>query len=117
MITKVLGEEPPLDVVASLWHKNFATAHEARQAARLIYKLCRASIRDGTVRAATKRLIRQNAASRLYSLGYVLRRQGVPALAVLGLAWRADAIWMSRVAARYAWDQLASHFGGARTTA
>jgi glycosyltransferase involved in cell wall biosynthesis len=91
MMSEILGEDVPSDVVQHLWSKEFESADDVHQAARLIYRLYQASITDSTLSTTEKRKVRRDAARRLFRLARP-RIRDVRVWGVLGLVCRLD-LW------------------------
>lgn len=97
MVSEVLGEDVPARVVQGLWSKEFESADDVHQAARLIYRLYQASITDSTLSTAGKQMIRRDAARRLFRLARP-RIRDVRVWGVLGLVCRLDPLVIGRAA-------------------
>jgi len=98
-IAGILSEDVPLDVVQRLWAQDFESASELLQVARLIHRLCQATIAASALSPAERRIIRSDAANRLFRLASP-RIRGPRAWEVVGLACRVDPSLVVRVATR-----------------
>jgi hypothetical protein len=98
MMSGVLGEDVPIELAQHLWSQEFETPKDVLRAARLIYRLCRASVADSELSTAEKRTIRRDAASRLLALARP-RIRDVRLWEVIGLACRLDPLLVGREAA------------------
>ncbi len=98
-IAGILSEDVPLDVVQRLWAQDFESASEVLQVARLIYRLCQATIAASALSPAERRMIRSDAANRLFRLASPRMRQA-RVWEVVGLACRVDPSLVVRVATR-----------------
>jgi len=98
IMSEVLGEDVPVQVVQRLWSREFEKVNDVRRAANLVYRLCQASVADGALSPAEKRMIRRDAARRLFGLARQQTRDG-RAWEVLGPACRLDPWVIGRAAA------------------
>ena len=98
MMSKALEEDVPGQVVQRLWSREFEKVNDVRRAANLVYRLCQASVADGALSPAEKRMIRRDAARRLFGLAHQQTHDG-RAWEVLGLACRLDPLIIGRAAA------------------
>ncbi len=97
VMSEVLGEPAPADVVASIWRQDFRTAEEMRRAAELIYRLYRTFVANAGLTGAEQHIIRRDAAARLFDLAYHLyHMKDARMLPALGQAWLADPDLISR---------------------
>ena len=99
MITSILTEKVPIDVLSRLWNKDFNTLNDIREAATLIHRLWKRFFVNGTLQPAEKRLIRRDAAWRFFNLASN-KIQGRRAWDVLGLSFRFDPFFLGRAAFR-----------------
>jgi len=97
-MSEALKEDVPVQVVQRLWSKEFEGLDHVRQAANLVYRLCQASIADSTLSPAEKRMIRRDAARRLFGLACQQTHDG-RAWEVLGLACRLAPLIIGRAVA------------------
>jgi glycosyltransferase involved in cell wall biosynthesis len=97
MMSEVLGEDVPLDIVRRIRTREFERLDEVHQAAHLIYRLYQANVTDNALSTAEKRMIRRGAARRLLGLARI-RVHDMRAGEVLGLACRLDPLVVGRVA-------------------
>jgi hypothetical protein len=88
-IAETLGEDVPLEVVQRLWAQEFETSNELLQIARLIYRLCQATVSDRALPSGERRTIRTDAAKRLFGLARP-RIRDVRVWEVFGLACLLD---------------------------
>lgn len=70
IISAVIDQKVPRDVLQCIWSQHFKTKDEVRHAAKLIAELYHANIADSTLSGAEKRMIRKDAASRLFALAW-----------------------------------------------
>lgn len=96
-ITETLGEDVPLEVVQRLWAPQFVTPSELLQIARLINALCQEITSDSTLSPAERRIIRKDAANRLFRLARP-RIRDARVWEVFGLACRLDPSLLARAA-------------------
>jgi glycosyltransferase involved in cell wall biosynthesis len=68
VMTRILGQETPLELAAQIRAWQFNSPAEARSAARLIAQLCYANLADASLTPREKRLIRTDAAKWLLHL-------------------------------------------------
>jgi glycosyltransferase involved in cell wall biosynthesis len=68
MMSSILGKEPPVAVVQSLWERRFDAVSEARPVAELVYRLFWAFTASGELSSSEKQIIRRDAAMRIYGL-------------------------------------------------
>ena len=68
-MSRVLGEDVPLHLVQGIWALESVSPAEVGGLAALIYRLCRVYLSNRTGSAEEKRLIRKDAARRLFDLG------------------------------------------------
>jgi glycosyltransferase involved in cell wall biosynthesis len=85
MISHVLNEEVPAGIVQHLWDQEFQTVYDARQVAKLIYRLYQAIVSNGEPTTIEKQTIRRDAAMRLFGLS----RPWVQDVSVWGVLARA----------------------------
>lgn len=95
MMSEVLGEDVPMNLVQCLWSQEFETLNDVRQVAKLIYRLCQASVADSALSTAEKRMIRRDAANRLFRLARP-RIRDMHMWEVLGLVCRLDPLLAGR---------------------
>ena len=74
IISGVIGRKVPRDVVQCIWSQRFKTLDEVRHASKLIARLYHASIANSTLSRVEKRMIRKDAASRLFALAWPRKR-------------------------------------------
>jgi len=93
----ILSEDVALDVVQLLWSQEFRSANEILQVAGVIHRLCEATIADRSLLPTESKMIRRDAANRLFRLARP-RMQDARVWQVLGLACRLDPSLVARVA-------------------
>lgn len=96
-IAEILGQDVPLEVVQRLWAQQFETSSGLLQVARLIYRLCQATVTHSALSTDEKRAIRRDAANRLFRLARP-RIRDARVWEVFGLACRLDPSLVVRVA-------------------
>jgi glycosyltransferase involved in cell wall biosynthesis len=90
MISGVLDKSISPERSKSIRQGTFGTVDEAVNAGTLIFDLCQAFMADETIPATEKRSIRQDAASRIFSIAYFLFRQRELNWTLIGRAWQLD---------------------------
>lgn len=68
MILQILNENVSTDTVQRLWNHEFKTAYDMLPVAELVYRLCLANVVDDELSIIEKRVIRRDAAMRIYGL-------------------------------------------------
>ena len=100
MITSILSENVPIDVLARFQNKDFNTLNDIRKVANLIHRLYQAFVvDDDSLSPAEKQMVRKDAARRLLVLVCQRTYEGY-AWDILGLACRLDPLVVGRAAAR-----------------
>lgn len=97
MMSEVLDEDVPIQIVQRLCSEGFEKLNDIRQAASVIYKLCQASVAENELPPTEKRMICRDAARRLLGLARQRTRDG-RAWKILSLACRLDPLVIGRVA-------------------
>jgi len=68
VMSRILGEEPPIDAVQCLWQKDPGSGGQLRQTAGLVARLCLAFLEDNALSVSEKQIVRREAAARLWRL-------------------------------------------------
>lgn len=109
MMSEILGEEVPLRLVKKIIKHfdkpEFDNANDVCEVAHLVYRLCRAYMRDPALTRQEKRLIRKDAAKELYLL-YRPHVTNLRAWKMLGWACRLEPFTVGRVLRGRVWRRL-----------
>lgn len=89
MISEYLGDNPPYDVVRSIWNQDCGSADEVRRAAFLVSKIYEKGMTGSALALSEKRFMRSYTASKLLRLAYRGNETG-RAWDVIALALRLD---------------------------
>ena len=97
MMSETLGHQVSMRQVRNVWREEYDSFEDSQEGARLIWRLCRASIADSALSRPDQRAIRQHA------VGWLLRRfrgtYGMQAWIRLGWAFRLAPFFSSRAVA------------------
>jgi hypothetical protein len=97
MMAEVLGEDVPLDLVQQALNQESDTPNDIHQVARLIHRLCQASVTDSALSKTEERTIRRDAVGRLFRLARP--RPSVHLWHVIGWVCRLEPVFAGRAAA------------------
>jgi len=95
MMSGLLNEEVPAGIVWCLWEQDYQTTSDVHLAAELVCRLYQAIVSNGELSITEKRVIRQDAARRLYKLA-LPRLQNVNIWGVLVRACYMDPLYVLR---------------------
>jgi len=95
IISEVVGRKVPINIVQRIWNQQFKTLDKTLDASKIIVRLYHASIANGTLSRFEKRMVRKDAASRLFTLA-LPRMRNVHMWPLSGLVCLLDPLLVGR---------------------